>query len=65
MIALASWAKEPAQVRLDIDWKAMGLNSRGLTITAPAIADFQPGASFGAGQPIPVEPGKGWILVVK
>jgi hypothetical protein len=65
MVALASWAKEKTDVLLDIDWQTLGLNEGEAQITAPAIADFQPEASFRPGDPIPVEPGKGWLLIVK
>ncbi len=62
LIALASWAKDPAEVKLSIDWKALGIDPADATITAPAIASFQDAASFQAGQPIPVQPGRGWLL---
>jgi hypothetical protein len=62
LVALASWAKDPAEVKLSIDWKALGIDPAGATITAPAIADFQDAASFKPGQPIPVQPGHGWLL---
>jgi len=62
LVAVASWAKDPAEVKLSIDWKALGIDPAGATITAPAIADFQDAASFKPGQPIPVQPGRGWLL---
>jgi hypothetical protein len=65
MVALASWAKERVSVRLALDWKALGLDPSAVTITAPAIEKFQDAATFTADQAIPVEPGKGWLLVIK
>ena len=65
MIALASWAKEAADVRLGVDWKALGLDPAKVRITAPAIAGFQEGLEIGAADTIPIEPGKGWLLVVR
>ncbi|OGD22301.1 MAG: hypothetical protein A2W03_09440 [Candidatus Aminicenantes bacterium RBG_16_63_16] len=65
MIALASWAKERTEVRLDIDWKALGIDVSAAQIMAPAIADFQTEAQFHPGDPISVDPGKGWILILK
>ncbi len=65
LIALASWAAEPTQCRLRIDWNALGIDSRKAGFRAPAIPDFQPGATFGPGDPLPVEPGRGWILMLK
>jgi hypothetical protein len=65
LVSLASWAKEKTDVRLDIDWQALGITENDAKITAPLIADFQPEAAFQPGDPIPVEPGKGWLLIVK
>ena len=65
MIALASWAKEAVDVRLAIDWKALGLDSATVRLSAPSIAGFQEGRSFDAAGPIPIQPGKGWLLVVQ
>jgi hypothetical protein len=52
-------------VTLDIDWKALGLDPSTVQITATAIEKFQDAATFAAGETIPVEPGKGWLLVIK
>jgi hypothetical protein len=65
MIALASWARDTVPLRLSIDWKALGLDPARATITAPVIEHFQPAATFKVGEPIPVAPGKGWLLVVQ
>ncbi|MFI5235064.1 MAG: glycoside hydrolase domain-containing protein [Gemmatimonadales bacterium] len=65
MVALASWAKDTVPIRLSIDWKALGLDPAKATITAPAIEKFQPAATFKVGDPIPVAPGKGWLLVIR
>jgi hypothetical protein len=51
-------------VRLRIDWEALGIDSAAARITASAVRDFQPAASFAPGDPIAVEPGKGWLLVI-
>jgi hypothetical protein len=65
MIALASWAKTPVDVRLAIDWKGLGLDPAAARITAPAIEGFQEGRSFETGGPIAIEPGRGWLLIVQ
>ncbi len=64
MIALASWARDIVDVRLEIDWKALGLDPGRSRLRAPAIDKFQPSAEFKPGDTIRVEPGKGWLLVV-
>jgi len=65
MVAVASWAKERVDVTLSIDWKALGLDPATATMTAAAIEKFQDAATFAVDQPIPVEPGKGWLIVIK
>ncbi len=65
MVAVASWAKERIDVRLAIDWKALGIDPAKARMTAPAIAGFQEGRSFQAGAPIPIEPGKGWLILLE
>ena len=64
LIALASWAKDPVDVRLAIDWKSLGLDPRTAVLRAPAIEKFQPAAEFKSGDAVRLEPGKGWLLVL-
>jgi hypothetical protein len=65
LIALASWAPAKAEVKLTVDWEALGLDPGKATIKAPAIEAYQGEAAFAADGPIPVEPGKGWLLVAE
>jgi hypothetical protein len=65
MIALANWATGAADVTLTIDWRALGLDPANVRITAPEIAGFQEGRTFRVADRIPLEPGKGWLLVVQ
>ena len=73
LIAIASWAKESVVVTLSINWTALGIDPSHATLRAPAMADFQEAACFefnsSAGMQkqssdIPVESGRGWLLVV-
>ena len=65
LISIASWDKEKADVKLVIDWKALGISPEKATLTAIEAKDFQPAATFSPEQKIPVEPGKGWMLVLE
>ena len=65
LIALASWAAETVQCRLRIDWEALGIDPRRADLSAPAITDFQPRRTFRIGDPVPVQPGRGWLLMLK
>jgi hypothetical protein len=64
LISIASWAKEPVTCKLEIDWKALGLDGNKAILSAPEIKDFQPSTTFKPSDSIPVEPGRGWLLIV-
>jgi hypothetical protein len=64
LISLASWAAEDVQVRLSVDWRALGLDPAKAVFIAPEVKDFQPAARFQPDAPIPVPKGKGWLLIV-
>jgi hypothetical protein len=65
LLAIASWAKDKVYVRLQIDWKALGIDPERAYLFAPPIYLFQPPAKFSPSEPIPVEQGKGWLLVLE
>ncbi len=65
LIAVASWAKEKTDVKLSINWTALGILPEKAVITAVEAKDIQPAAIFTPDQKIPVEPGKGWMLILK
>jgi hypothetical protein len=62
MIAIASWAKDTVAVALQVNWRALGLDSTHVRINAPEIIGFQPARTFTLGERIPVAPGRGWLL---
>lgn len=63
-IAVASWAKQKVDVRIDLDWAAVGLSSDEVTIAVPAINFFQKKLDPVSLNAVPLEPDKGWIIVV-
>jgi len=65
LLSMASWADTTTQVKLQIDWKALGMDESRISITAPAIKDFQPAQNFTKDEMITVENNKGWLLVIK
>ena len=64
LISLASWAEEKTDCRLSIDWKSLGMKPSKARLSAPRIAEFQESAVFGPEDSIPVEKGRGWLLVL-
>lgn len=65
LISIASWADSDVNVKLNIDWKKLGINPAKATITAPEVTNFQAAKTFKAKDEIPVSKGKGWLLIVK
>ncbi|SDD20441.1 hypothetical protein SAMN05216464_10154 [Mucilaginibacter pineti] len=65
LVSIASWEDGDTDFQLKIDWKKLGIDPSKATITAPEIKSFQPGKTFGLNDKIPVEKGKGWLLIIK
>lgn len=65
LVSIASWATEDTSVKLEIDWKALGINPATATITAPEMNRFQAGAVYEKGAVIPVEKNKGKLLLIR
>ena len=64
LIALASWDSQPATCTLKIDWNALGIDPAKATLHAHQAKEFQPEMTFRPSDGIPVDPGKGWLLVL-
>jgi hypothetical protein len=65
MVALASWATQRVSAKLTIDWKQLGLDPATARVSAPPIDAFQGARTFQVGEAIPIDPGKGWLLVIQ
>ena len=69
LISIASWADTDRDIKISIDWKKLGLNPAKATLIAPEIRNFQPSRVLkiagGAADELPVQKGKGWLLIVK
>ena len=64
-IAVASWAEAPVSVRLEIDWAALGLDPATVRVSVPEIALFQPALAPVSLESLPLEPNRGWIVVLE
>jgi hypothetical protein len=63
-VAIGSWAGADTEVRLDIDWKTLGLDPDRSALYAPAIAGMQSESAWKPAQAIPVAAKRGWFLVL-
>lgn len=64
LISVASWADEPLSIKLDIDWETIGLDKSIAKFKASEIENFQPQRTFELDEAIPIEPTKGWLIIV-
>ncbi len=64
LVAIASWADEPVDCKLEINWKFLNLDSQKTKIYAPAIPNFQEEMTFDLSDKINIQPGKGWLLII-
>jgi len=65
LVALASWAEKEINCNLTINWQSLKLNPQITKIVAHQIENYQDAATFKVNEPIPVQPGKGWLLVIQ
>ena len=65
LLSIGNYADKKKSVRLDIDWKRLGLDPSTVKIHAPLIRDFQEAHEFDLNEPIPVESKKGWLIVLQ
>ena len=65
LVSIGSWASDDTSIKLNIDWKKLGMDPKKAKITAPEIKDFQPTAVFNLTDEIPVKKNKGWLLIIE
>ncbi len=65
LIAIASWADDDVKVKLNIDWKKLGVDPAKASLVAPDVKNFQIAATFSVNEEISVAKGKGWLLLLK
>jgi hypothetical protein len=64
LIAIASWAAGPARIKLDIDWKALGIDPEKAVMTLPGVKSFQSPGQLKPGESFSVPAGKGLAVVI-
>jgi hypothetical protein len=65
LIAIASWDDKDELIKLNIDWKKLGIDPAKASITVPEVKNFQSSANLNAQQEIKIEKGKGLLIVIK
>ena len=65
MIAVGNFSTSKQTVRLNIDWKSLGLNPAEVEFNIPEIEEFQTAQEFSHIRPITIDPKRGNIIVIK
>jgi Family of unknown function (DUF6067) len=55
---------EAENIRLAVDWNALGIDPAKAILTAPAIENFQEAATYKIDDEIPISPGRGLLLTL-
>ena len=64
LVSVASWAKKPVNVNLNIDWEAVALDKTKVKMILPEIPNFQDGETLPIEGAILIEPTKGKLIVI-
>lgn len=64
LLSIGNYSGEKKQVKLTVDWKQLGLNPATVRMAAPEITDFQEASEFTLDGLIPVDPKRGWLIVL-
>ncbi|OGV83165.1 MAG: hypothetical protein A3K19_06685 [Lentisphaerae bacterium RIFOXYB12_FULL_65_16] len=65
LIAVATWSLKDENVKLTIDWAALGLDPATVKLHAPAIPKMQDARTVKPDEPLPVKVAGGWFLVAE
>ena len=64
LLSIGNYSKVKKLVKLNIDWKQLGLNPSSVHIQAPAVTDFQGAQEFALDDLIPIDPKRGWLILL-
>jgi hypothetical protein len=65
LVAVASWSPKKEAVKIKVDWKSIGFDPSKTKWIAPEIATFQSSTEFSPSDEISVDPGRGWLLLLR
>lgn len=64
LLSVGNYSDEVKRIRLNIDWKKLGLRPHKAHFTIPALDAFQPALKLADGEELSIEPRKGWLIYV-
>lgn len=64
LLSVGNYSDEVRTVRLNIDWKRLGMDPETVRLVAPEIPTFQPEKGWNVTDEITVAPRKGWLIYI-
>lgn len=64
LLSIGNYAEGTKSVTLKFNWDKLGLDPAKAVLSAPEMKDFQPAKTFSYLDRIPVEPKKGWLIII-
>lgn len=64
LLSVGNYTDETKKVKLNIDFKKLGISATDVRLVAPEIADFQKAQTWNIGDEITVAPRKGWLIYI-
>lgn len=65
LISIGNFDEKDQDIKLTINWKALGLNPENVTLKAPEVKHFQAATTFDVNSTIPVKSKQGWLLILQ
>lgn len=64
-MSVGNYSDAMKTVRLNVDWKQLGLNPAKVKLKAPAIKDMQEANNWNVNDEIKVAPRQGWLIYME
>jgi hypothetical protein len=65
LISIGNFSDSVKNIKLSLDWHALGISPENCRFYAPAIENFQPTRSFNPKETIPVAARQGWLIYLE
>ena len=65
LISIGNFDDNDQDIKLSIDWKALGLNPGSVILTAPAVKNFQDAKTIDVNDILHVKSKQGWLLILQ
>ena len=64
LISIGNFSDRDKDIKLNFNWDSLLMDKRNVSLSAPAVENFQPAATFGLDDTIRVKGKEGWLLLL-